>query len=197
MNHQPTLATQRLVLRPMMLADAPDVQRLAGEYEIAANALDIPHPYPRGAAEAWIAGHEEGFLLGEMAVFAVVRADENELLGAIGLMHIDRGHQRGELGYWIGKPYWNLGYATEAASAIIAYGFGGLGLNRIYASHFTRNPASGRVLQKCGMAYEGCLRQHVKKWGVFEDVAIYGLVREGYLTRSNGTGHLPLRTKTA
>ncbi|MDN7024852.1 GNAT family N-acetyltransferase [Methanoculleus sp. FWC-SCC1] len=183
MNVQPTLATARLLLRPMTFADAPEVQRLAGEYAIAANALDIPYPYPPGAAEAWIAGHEEGFLLGEIAVFGVVLAGEDRLIGAIGLMHIDRRHQRGELGYWIGKPYWNRGYATEAASAIIAYGFAGLGLNRIYATHFIRNPASGRVLEKCGLVCEGRLRQHVKKWEVFEDVAIYGIVREDYRAR--------------
>ncbi len=197
MIQQPTLATERLFLRPMTLADAPEVQRLAGDYDVAANALDIPHPYPDGVAGSWIVGHEEGFLLGELAVFAITRADEHTFIGAIGLMQIDRRHRRGELGYWIGKPYWNRGYATEAAGAVIAYGFGGLSLNRIYAMYFTRNPASARVMQKCGMVYEGCLRQHVQKWGVFEDIGIYGLVREAYLARITGPDHRSRRTKTA
>lgn len=197
MTRQPTLATERLLLRPMTLTDAPEVQRLAGDYDVAANALDIPYPYPDGVAGSWIAGHEEGFVFGEMVVFAVTPADDDLLIGAIGLMNIDRRHRRGELGYWIGKPYWNRGYATEAAGAIIAYGFGGLGLNRIYAMYFTRNPASARVMQKCGMAYEGCLRRHVQKWGFFEDIGIYGIVKEEYLAGSAGRDHRSRWTKTA
>ncbi len=59
----------------------------------------------------------------------------------------------------------NRGYCTEAAEAVVWYGFEVLGLNRIYACHFKRNPASGRVVRKIGMTHEGCLRQHVKKWG--------------------------------
>jgi RimJ/RimL family protein N-acetyltransferase len=87
-------------------------------------------------------------------------------------------HDRAELGYWIGKPFWGRGYATEAARALVQYGFDTLGLHRIYARHLTRNPASGRVLHKIGMTHEGYRRKHEKKWGIYEDDKLYGILRD-------------------
>ena len=78
----------------------------------------------------------------------------------------------------LGRPFWGRGYATEAARAVIEYGFSVLNLHRIYAMHFSRNPASGRVMEKCGMVHEGRFREHVRKWGVFEDVDLRGILRE-------------------
>jgi RimJ/RimL family protein N-acetyltransferase len=173
---QPSLQTERLLLRPFRLDDAPEVQRLAGDREVASTTLLIPHPYKDGMAEAWIATHEEQFAEGLQAVFAIVRKADQRLLGAIGLS-IKSEHARAELGYWIGRPYWNQGYATEAAAAVVRYGFEALGLNRVFAQHMVRNPASGRVMQKIGMQHEGRLRQHVQKWDQFEDVEIYSLLR--------------------
>jgi len=179
---QSTLHTPRLTLRPFTLDDAVDVAMLAGDYEVASNALLIPHPYPNGLAVEWIGTHRPGFNKGELAVFAVVHTTGEYLIGAVGL-GIEREHDRAELGYWIGKPYWNNGYATEAVRAIIPYGFRTFRLNRIRGSHFTRNPASGRVMQKAGMLYEGLLRQHVKKWGRYEDLVVYGVLLEDLLHR--------------
>ncbi|MDD5418641.1 MAG: GNAT family N-acetyltransferase [Methanomicrobiaceae archaeon] len=175
----PSLSTRRLLLRPFTLADAPDVQRLAGDLEIAENSLHLPHPYEDGMAERWIGTHRIGFAWGDRLILAVTHRNEKHLIGTVGL-GIERDHDRAELGYWIGRPYWNRGYATEAVGAIIGYGFQELGLNRIHALHFSRNTASGRVMQKVGMAHEGRLRQHVRKWGVYEDVEVYGVVREEY-----------------
>ena len=81
------------------------------------------------------------------------------------------------MGYWIGKPFWGQDYCTKAARAMLDFGFGPWELNRIHAYHFVRNPASGRVMAKIGMQYEGLLRQHVIKWGQFEDLALYGILR--------------------
>jgi [ribosomal protein S5]-alanine N-acetyltransferase len=80
------------------------------------------------------------------------------------------------MGYWIGVPYWGRGYCTEAAGALLAHAFGPLGLHRVHATHLTRNPASGRVMQKLGMRHEGRMREHFLKWGVFEDVERYGIL---------------------
>ena len=85
--------------------------------------------------------------------------------------------QRGELAYWIGVPYWNNGYCTEAAEAVLRYGFLNRGLNRIHASYFSQNSASGRVLEKLGMIHEGTQRQHVMKWGVFIDMELMAILR--------------------
>jgi [ribosomal protein S5]-alanine N-acetyltransferase len=173
---QPNLETARLVLRPFTLADALAVQRLAGVYEVADMTLNIPHPYPDGAADEWIATHPDNFAAGTAVTFAITLRETAELCGGIGL-HITQRHMHAELGYWLGLPYWNRGYTTEAAAALLNYGFTVLGLHRIHAHHFTRNPASGRVMQKLGMTFEGVLREHVRKGERFEDLASYGILR--------------------
>ena len=175
MKSRPTLQTARLILRPFELTDALEVRELAGAREIASTLENIPHPYEDGIAKKWISTHQEQFERGNLVNFAIVNQETIELCGAIELT-MDKENYNAELGYWIGVPYWGQGYCTEAASKAIAYGFENLSLHRIYASHLTRNPASGRVLQKIGMIREGCLRQHIKHWGVYEDCAIYGIL---------------------
>jgi RimJ/RimL family protein N-acetyltransferase len=186
MNAQPTIQTERLVLRPFSLEDADDVQRLAGERAIAATTLSIPHPYERGMAESWIATHHDEFIRGSKVVFAVAHRETAELLGAVSLT-LRRQHYAAELGYWIGKPYWNRGYATEAAIATIHYGFRELRLHRVYATHLGRNPASGRVMVKAGMRKEGVLREHVRKWGAFDDLVTYGVLAREYPAATTST----------
>jgi RimJ/RimL family protein N-acetyltransferase len=173
---QPTLNTARLILRPFDLGDAAAVQRLAGDWAVADTTLVIPHPYEDGMAEEWISTHRPGFEAGDLAVFAVVLRETAELVGAIGLS-INKQFDRAEIGYWIGKPYWGRGYCTEAASAVIEFAFSSYNLHRIFATHFLRNPASGRVMQKLGMTQEGILRQHAKRWDRYEDFAVYGILR--------------------
>jgi [ribosomal protein S5]-alanine N-acetyltransferase len=84
------------------------------------------------------------------------------------------------LGYWIGKDFWNKGYGTEAACAVLKYGFKVMGLHRIHAHHFGSNPASGKIMQKLGMTYEGTKRQHIKKWDKFEDAVVYGILKNEF-----------------
>ena len=174
---QPEIPTDRLRLRPFEITDAEDVSILAGDEEIARNTLNIPHPYQREHAEDWIASQRGQFERRESVTYAVTRITDGTLLGAVGLI-LDAANDSAELGYWIGKPFWGNGYATEAARAVVVWAFGFLDLNRIHASHFPRNPASGRVLQKLGMRHEGRLRQHVKKWGMYLDLERFGLLRD-------------------
>src|SRR5919108_378037 len=137
--------------------------------------LRIPHPYTIGMAEDWISTHQEAYERGVLVNFAIVRRTDQALIGCIGL-DLDPHHANAEMGYWIGLPFWNQGYCTEAAQAVIQYGFEVLKLHRIHASYMARNPASGRIMQKIGMTYEGCLRQHIQKWGAFEDIVVYGIL---------------------
>ncbi|NLM30423.1 MAG: GNAT family N-acetyltransferase [Methanomicrobiales archaeon] len=176
MEKQPRISTDRLILRPFEIADARDVQHLAGDYAVSRTTL-IPYPYPDGLAGIWIASIQRGIERGEVAAFAITLARSGRLIGSIRLQ-IDRMNARGELGFWIGRPFWGQGYATEAVRAVIGYGFSDLGLNRIYGMHFARNPASGRVMEKCGMVHEAHLREHVRKWGVFEDADIRAVLRD-------------------
>jgi [ribosomal protein S5]-alanine N-acetyltransferase len=179
----PTLTTPRLVLRPFSLSDAPRVKLLAGDREIASTTLRVPHPYEHGMAEAWIETHAQLFAEGKSVSLAVTLREAAEspgdLIGAIGL-EIAAENERAELGYWIGKDYWAKGYCTEAARAVVRYGFEVLRLHRVCAHHLARNPASGRVMQKIGMRAEGVLRGHIKKWGRFEDVVGYGLLHSEF-----------------
>jgi RimJ/RimL family protein N-acetyltransferase len=177
MAEQPRLETERLVLRSFSMDDAADVQRLAGAAEVALTTLNVPHPYEDGLAEDWISQHRAQFEAGQGVNYAVTLKETGELVGAMGLV-INERHNRAEMGYWIGVPYWNRGYGTEAARALVTYGFETLGLNRIHATHFTRNPASGRIMQKLGMHREGQMRQHVRKGDTYEDLVLYGLLRD-------------------
>ena len=172
----PELKTERLVLGALRHDDAPELERLCGAREIADTTISIPHPYGRADAERFIAHQVEAWARGDELVLAVRPRQEDRLVGCVSLREIDRVHCQAELGYWIGVPYWGQGYATEAAQAIVGYGLETLGLNRIYAHHMARNPASGRVLERVGMQREGVLRQRVRKWEKFEDVVIYALL---------------------
>jgi RimJ/RimL family protein N-acetyltransferase len=167
------IAGTRLVLRPFGTGDAPEVQRLASAPEIAATTLGIPHPYPDGAAEEWIERQEAD---PAMHHFAITLRDSEGLIGAIGLDVEDR-HDRAELGYWVGVPYWGNGYATEAARMVVTYAFDTLHLHRVYAFHFTNNPASGAVLRKIGMTHEGTRRGHTRKGDAYLDSDGYAILR--------------------
>jgi RimJ/RimL family protein N-acetyltransferase len=168
----PAIVTDRLRLRAYTLDDVPHLARLIGAREVAENLLRVPYPYTEQDAREFVLSMGES----SEARFAMTLADQPNLIGGIGL-RIDAQHPRAELGYWLGMPYWGKGYATEAARAIVEYGFATLGLHRIYASTFRENTVSAKVLQKVGMKHEGCLRQHVLKWERFIDLQMYGILR--------------------
>lgn len=177
MDKNPSLTTQRLNLRLFTLDDAPAVQRLVGDREIALNTANIPHPYEDGMAEGWINRHLQDFEEGKLLNLAITLLSDNSLIGAIGLV-LKPEQSVAELGYWVGKPWWGQGYATEASRAIVDHGFRKLGLARIYAQCFSRNHASARVLEKAGMIKEGHLRKHFKKWDEFVDIEVFGVLKE-------------------
>jgi RimJ/RimL family protein N-acetyltransferase len=180
------LETTRLVLRPYQPDDLPALVRLAGAREVAATTLRIPHPYTEADALEYLAACQAESEAGPVTRFAITLRGTGEFVGGIGF-RLELDHQRGELGYWIGVPYWRHGYATEAARAMLGYGFANLGLYRVYASHFAGNHASGRVLLKIGMKYEGRMRGHIRKWDQVQDLECYGMLRQDRLPAA-GTG---------
>ena len=179
----PTLKTERLILRPFSLDDAKQVQHLAGDAAIAAMTLMIPHPYEDGVAEEWIKSHEKKFQEGSEIDFAITHKAEDYLIGAIGISSIDQKFEKAEIGYWIGKPFWNKGFCTEAVKAVLQYSFEKLKLNKVYAHHFIDNPSSGKVMKKAGMKEEGMLRQNVKKGEKYIDTPLYGILRSEFMNR--------------
>jgi ribosomal-protein-alanine N-acetyltransferase len=168
----PAIETARLRLRPYTESDIAELVPLIGAREVAVFTLRIPHPYAEQDARDFIAMTRND---DEVRLGITLRTD-GRLCGGVGLRP-ELQHQRAELGYWIGVPYWGNGYATEAARAMLHYGFETLKLNRIEATHVKQNPASGRILVKLGMRHEGCLREHVCKWGEFVDLECYGMLR--------------------
>jgi [ribosomal protein S5]-alanine N-acetyltransferase len=174
-----TLEADRLILRSLTLDDAPMVEKYASDYDVAKTTLNIPHPYPEGGARDFISSILEAERKGKIVIFAITRKEDNSLLGLINITGTN-ANRRAEIGYWIGKPFWGKGYGTEAAKAIIKYGFEELNHNRIYALAFTDNPGSRRIMEKSGMKHEGILRQHAMKDGRPVDLTYYAILREEY-----------------
>lgn len=173
MTARPTLETARLKLRPYRKSDVAELLPLIGSREVAATTLRIAHPYTEQDARAFFALAREP----DKIWLAVTLRSDGRQIGGIGL-RLEPQHQHAELGYWLGVPYWGQGYATEAAREMLRYGFEDLGMHRIFATHFKHNPASGRILKKLGMRYEGCQREHLRKWDQFVDSELYGILRQ-------------------
>jgi RimJ/RimL family protein N-acetyltransferase len=167
----PVIETARLNLRSFTESDIPGLVRLIGAREVAATTLRIPHPYEERHAREFLASVPKE---NELRL-AIERRSDRQLCGGIGL-HPESQHRRAELGYWLGVPFWRNGYATEAAMAVVRYGFEKLELNRIFASHFEGNIASAGVLKKIGMRHEGCMRKHICKWGTYLDSELYAIL---------------------
>lgn len=171
----PILTGDAVLLSPFTQLDAPLVQFYAGDEMIAKTTQNVPHPYPDGAAEKWIASHLLDCLEYRNIALAV-RTVDGDLVGAINLS-LKPKDQMAELGYWIAHKYWGNGYCTRAALCMIKYGFEELSLNKVYARHLGSNTASGRVMEKIGMSREGIQRQHTMKDCVLQDIVEYSILR--------------------
>ncbi|MEH7524921.1 GNAT family N-acetyltransferase [Bacillus sp. JJ1503] len=171
---------KRIILRSLTLEDAEKIEEYASDYEIAKTTLYIPHPYPKGSARDFIAKVLEAEQKGEAVTFAIISKKDHGFIGLISIGQVME-HRRGELGYWVGKPFWGKGYGTEAARLVIKYGFEILNLNRIYAAAFKSNPGSWRIMEKCGMKHEGVFRNHVVKDGKAIDLTYYSILKEEYM----------------
>ncbi len=145
-----TITTGRLTLRPLQIRDAGRIAYLAGDYDVARMCARVPHPYPVLSAEGWLELQAGARRKGEEFAFAVTRPRDG-LIGCCGLTR-KAGAPAAELGYWLGRPYWGEGFATEAAAAVMHWARETLGVEEFMAGHFSDNPASGRVLRKLGFA---------------------------------------------
>jgi [ribosomal protein S5]-alanine N-acetyltransferase len=175
MEHQPTIETERLILRPFSISDADVVMTLAGTKQVYATTLNVPYPYEPGMAEKWISTHASQFYNGTGLTLAITLKRTGEIVGTIGI-GITKQHSRAELGYWIGHEYWGNGYCTEAAKAIIEYAFNVVKLHKITSRFMEVNPASGRVMEKAGMTREGKLIDEVTKDNVYHSLIVYGKI---------------------
>jgi RimJ/RimL family protein N-acetyltransferase len=182
----PTLTTARLTLRELRLDDARAVATRAGDRRVARYLIAVPTPYPLTLATRWIHARIAWWHQGRGVTLAITRREApDELLGTVSLRRFVRD-RRAELGYWLGADAWGMGFATEAAGALIDFGFAELGLSRIYAHVLEGNAASCHVLDKLGMINEGIRRQHVRKGKKLLDVVLYGMLRDEWNERRRG-----------
>lgn len=145
-----TLRTERLVMRTPGAGDVPALARLANNRAIAEMVARMPHPYGETESRAFVA--MAGGRNRSGAVFALTVGATDTLIGCAGLSAKERGL---ELGYWVGEPYWNMGYATEAAHALVDLAFRETDINVLHVACRVINPASRRVVHKCGFQYAG------------------------------------------
>lgn len=143
---QPTLTTKRLRLRPLQDADVSAIAHLAGDWAIASMTARIPYPYSEAHARDWMTNLADGEF-----VRAIER--DGQFIGCVGF--IPGETRSAEIGYWVARPYWGHGYATEAATALIKYCFTTGGFQRLTCCHFIDNPASARVIEKLGFKPTG------------------------------------------
>jgi [ribosomal protein S5]-alanine N-acetyltransferase len=181
MTAQFRLDTNRLILRPLAAEDALSLQAIASVRKVADTMISIPHPYPEGEAERYIARQVADFEAGNSVTFVIQPKTEQRLSGMIEVRDIEPEHCQAELSFWLAVEAWGQGYMSEALPPVLQFGFEDLALNRFCAYHMIRNPGSGRVLQKNGFMQEGLLRQRVRKWGKFEDVALWAILQNDWL----------------
>ena len=146
-----TIKTERLVLRPFRATDAKQVQTLAGDWDVARWLSSVPHPYPDGYAEAWIAKHDQVRSEGRGYPFAVTL--NGNLIGSAGVDRRKDGHL--ELGYWLGKAFWGQRLMSEAARAIVGFVFDWLAEARVVAGFVDGNEPSSRILMGLGFVGTG------------------------------------------
>ncbi|WP_151089289.1 GNAT family N-acetyltransferase [Hymenobacter baengnokdamensis] len=175
----PQLHSPRLLLRAFAPADVPRLVALAGNYEVAKNTLNIPHPYLAEDGRRWVQLTQENYAQQTGYAFAIELRATGELIGGIGLT-VERRFDRAEAGYWLGQPYWGQGLASEALAVLLRFSFEELQLNKLYATHISGNPASGRVMLKNGMVKEGELVQHTKRDGQYHDLWQYRMTKAEY-----------------
>jgi ribosomal-protein-alanine N-acetyltransferase len=174
-----TIETERLKMGNISNKDVPKIIEYAGNKKVAERTLEIPHPYLKEHALFWINSIKEGLETKTKYTFGLRLKNSTELMGAMGLI-LNTKFNRATLGYWVAEPFWNKGYATEAAQAIIKFGFDELQLNKIYATHVMENPASGKVMMKCGMIKEGELKDHAKRDNKYFSLLQYRLTHNEY-----------------
>lgn len=162
-----------VTLESIALRHAPAVQRLAAHPDVVATT-NLPDPYPEDGARTWIETVVPRQEAGEAYAFAILNA-EDVLVGVTGF--VDVTATVAELGYWIGRPYWNCGYATAANRQVLAFAFGPLALARVVARPLARNAPSRRVLEKLGFAFLRTEPPTHPKWSEEDVMARYEMSR--------------------
>ncbi|RCX21091.1 ribosomal-protein-alanine N-acetyltransferase [Anaerobacterium chartisolvens] len=178
----PKLETERLILRKLEITDTNDVFDYAKHPEVAKYVTWEAHKSVEDAKGFinWTLGRYKNDEAGE---WGIMLKDNSKIIGAMGFVQLDLQNSCGLIGYVLSKEYWGKGIMTEAVTRLISFGFKDMGLNRIEAVHAVENEASGKVMQKSGMKFEGVLRQRMFAKGKFWDVKQYSIIKEDWLAK--------------
>ena len=175
----PTLETERLILRPMRRSDVSAIVNLAGDEAVATKTASIPYPLTYREAEDWLNRHL-GWGGDKEVVFAIEHKENRVFLGAIGIL-ITGTRGPAPMGYWLGRPFWNKGYMTEAIHRLIDHAFADLGVTAIRAAAYPDNPASMRVQEKAGMTFVGREMEPAPARGGNREVLVREITRAEWL----------------
>jgi len=170
---------KRIVIRQPKISDAKDIYSYAKDREIS-RYTSVPHPYSLKHAKQFIARSHKKIKKKSGYDLVIVLKETNQFIGTCGLTTVDKENKKAELGYWIGKPFWGQGFASEATKLLLDFGFNKMKLHRIYARVFAPNKASVNVLEKCGFKLEGRLRQDHFRNGKWLDHFMYGILKDEY-----------------
>ena len=173
----PVLETERLRLRRARLRDAADIYAYASDPEVSKYVLWDTHRH-LSDTRAYIRYLKSQYRDGLPSSFVIERKADERVIGTIGFMSYDADNLLVEVGYSLAREAWNRGYMSEALAEVIRYAFETLRIHRVEAFHDAENPASGRVMEKCGMHREGVLRGRVWNKGSYRDVVLYARTRE-------------------
>ncbi len=173
------LETERLLLRTPRAADISELVPLINDFEVSKYLSRVPYPYTEDDASTFMERIEKGLKAGNDYVFAI-RLKSGAFIGLTGIHPIDSW----EFGYWIGKPYWGQGYATEAGRRAVRYAFEELKADTVNAGWFHDNPRSGRVLAKLGFVPVGEAEMNCVSRGCTVNCHRVALDRATYMTRN-------------
>lgn len=177
----PVIETERLRIRKLSEADAEDMFAYASDSEVTRHLIWNTHESIEDTL-LFIRSTLSAYSSGEPGTWGIEFRETGKLIGTIGLHNWKPESRRIETGYVISKELWGRGIVPEALSAVIKLIFEKTDINRIEAYHFTGNEKSGRVMEKCGMKYEGTLREYVYCKGSFRDVRQYSILKREYIS---------------
>lgn len=176
----PVLDTPRLTLRPVTMRDALDIYAYSRDPEVARYVLWEAHRSINDS-KGYIRFLLKQYREGQPSSWGIVLKATGRVVGTIGYMAFSEENSTVEIGYSLARSLWNQGLMTEAVRAVLALSFDTMRIHRVEAQHDAANPASGRVMLKCGMRHEGRLRGRVYNKGRFVDVDLYAMLREDWV----------------
>lgn len=180
----PTLETERLILRRLVIEDAQSFfTHWMSDERVTDNLIKGAHKSIKESVER-VTNIVNEYEEQEFCYWGIELKATGDLIGAIDFYHFDLGTENCEVGFTLGYDWWNQGYGTESLKAVMEFGFRHMNIHKISAAHNSDNPASGKIMQKVGMKQEGLIRHMIRNAkNQYKDCAIYGILQEEYLVQ--------------